>query len=250
MGISKTLKDTLIIAWIKTYPDFRRNPLWLFLLAIISAIPLFFILIFSGGGNAIVHGLIGAMVSSVAFGGVLAGIQDISWDRYVKIREMIVAMPVRPLSYALGIALAPLLISIPSLIFFGAVMASIGFLNLELLLWIVPALIAVWAAMSTMGFMISTYLFKASPMILNNLSTLLGIGFIFLPPVYFSETQLGGLSWISIIVPTSNVAGLVRHYAGLLPLSGETVIARWAVLIAMTFVFITLISLKSRWREN
>jgi ABC-type multidrug transport system permease subunit len=180
----------------------------------------------------------------------MSGIQDISWDRYVKIREMIVAMPVHPASYALGIALAPLLISIPSLVLFGAITAYLGFLTLEILLWIVPALLTVWAAMSTMGFMISTYLFKASPMLLNNLSNLLGIGFIFIPPVYFSEAQLGSLSWISIIIPTSNVAGLIRSYLGLLPLSTETLIIRWTVLIAMTLAFIVLISLKSKWREN
>jgi ABC-type multidrug transport system permease subunit len=240
----------LIIAWIKSYPDFRRNPMMLVLLAMISAIPLFFMMMFNGGGNMIVHGLIGAMVSSVAFAGVNSGIQDISWDRYVKIREMIVAMPVHPVSYALGIALAPLLVSIPSLIFFGAITAYLGFFTLEALGWIILALILVWAATSTMGFMISTYLYKSSPMLLNNFANLLGIGFIFIPPVYFSEAQLGNLSWISVIVPTSNVAGLMRSYMGLLPLSTEIVIIRWAVLIIMTASFIVLTTMKSRWREN
>jgi len=250
MKIRKILQDTFLIAWIKSYPDFRRNPLMLLLLAMISAIPLFFMLMFSSGGNVIVHGLIGAMVSSVSFAGVMAGIQDISWDRYVKIREMIVAMPVHPASYALGIALAPLLISIPSLIFFGAITVFLGFLTLETLVWIVPALIIVWAAMSTMGFMISTYLFKSSMMVLNNLSNLLGIGFIFIPPVYFSEAQLGSLSWISIIIPTSNVAGLIRSSMGLLPLSIEAVIVRWAVLIITTSAFIILTFIKAKWREK
>lgn len=250
MRIRKILQDTFLIAWIKSYPDFRRNPLMLLLLAMISAIPLFFMLMFSSGGNVIVHGLIGAMVSSVSFAGVMAGIQDISWDRYVKIREMIVAMPVHPASYALGIALAPLLISIPSLIFFGAITVFLGFLTLETLVWIVPALIIVWAAMSTMGFMISTYLFKSSMMVLNNLSNLLGIGFIFIPPVYFSEAQLGSLSWISIIIPTSNVAGLIRSSMGLLPLSIEALIVRWAVLIITTSAFIMLTFIKAKWREK
>ena len=250
MKIRKILQDTFLIAWIKSYPDFRRNPLMLLLLAMISAIPLFFMLMFSSGGNVIVHGLIGAMVSSVSFAGVMAGIQDISWDRYVKIREMIVAMPVHPASYALGIALAPLLISIPSLIFFGAITVFLGFLTLETLVWIVPALIIVWAAMSTMGFMISTYLFKSSMMVLNNLSNLLGIGFIFIPPVYFSEAQLGSLSWISIIIPTSNVAGLIRSSMGLLPLSIEALIVRWTVLIMTTSAFIILTFIKAKWREK
>jgi len=250
MGISKIVKDTLIIAWIKSYPDFRRNPLMLLLVALISSIPLFFMMMFSSGGNMIVHGLVGAMVSSVAFVGVMAGIQDISWDRYVKIREMMVAMPVHPASYALGIALAPLLISVPSLIFFGALVAYLGFLTLETLPWIVCSLIVVWAAMSTMGFMISTYLFKSSMMVLNNLSNLLGIGLIFIPPVYYSEAQLGSLSWISIIIPTSNVAGLMRSYMGLLPLPMEIVVIRWLVLAVTTVVFVALASLKARWREK
>ena len=250
MGMSKLVKDTLIIAWIKSYPDFRRNPLMLLVVAMISSIPLFFMMMFSSGGNMIAHGLVGAMVSSVAFVGVMAGIQDISWDRYVKIREMIVAMPVHPVSYALGIALAPLLISIPSLLFFGALVALMGYVTLQGLAWIIPSLVVVWAAMSTMGFMISTYLFKSSMMMLNNLSNLLGIGLIFIPPVYYSEAQLGSLSWISIIIPTSNVAGLMRSYMGLLPLPIETVIVRWLVLAAMTVAFVVLAAMKARWREK
>ena len=250
MELSKIVKDTLLIAWIKSYPDFRRNPLMLVLIAMISSIPLFFMLMFSSGGNMMVHGLIGALVSSVAFVGVMAGIQDISWDRYVKIREMIVAMPVHPASYALGIALAPLLISIPSLLFFGALVGYLGFLTVEAVLWMTLSLIIVWAATSALGFMISTYLMKSSMMVLNNLSNLLGIGFIFIPPVYYSEAQLGSLSWLSIVFPTSNVAGLIRHYMGLLPLSTEIVIVRWTVLIVMTIVFMALTSLKAKWRET
>lgn len=116
----KAVKDAMIIAWIKSYPDLRRQPLLIIVIALISAIPLFFMAIFTGG-EMLNHGLIGAMVSTVSFIGVAAAIQDISWDRYVKIREMIIAMPVHPISYAMGVALAPLLLSAPSLLFFGAV---------------------------------------------------------------------------------------------------------------------------------
>ena len=246
MKINKILKDTLIIAWIKSYPDLRRNPLMLLVIAMVGAIPLFFMVIFTGGGM-LIHGLLGAMVASVAFMGVLAGIQDISWDRYVKIREMIVAMPVHPASYALGIALAPLVLSVPSLIFFGALVASSGVLTLVTTAWIALALIVVWAAMSAIGFMISTYLSKVSMMVLNNLSTLLGFIFVFIPPVYYPETMLGNLSWISLLIPTSNVTGLIKAYVGLMPLSSETIMVRWLILIVTTVVFVGLTSLKARW---
>lgn len=248
MEISKILRDMLIIAWIKSYPDFRRNPLSLLLIAMIGVLPMFFIIIFSGGGM-LIHGLVGAMVSSVAFLGVMSGVQDITWDRYVKIREMIVAMPVHPASYALGIALAPLVLSVPSLIVFGALAAFWGFLTLATTAWTILTLIVAWAAMSAIGFMISTYLFKASMMVLNNLSTLLSIGLIFLPPVYYSETTLGNFSWISVIIPTSNAAGLIRAYMGLLPLSAHVVMVRWLILIVTTVVSVVLTSLKARWRE-
>jgi ABC-type multidrug transport system permease subunit len=215
----------------------------------IGAIPLFFMVIFSGG-SMLIHGLIGAMISGVAFIGVMAGIQDISWDRYVKIREMIVAMPVHPASYALGIALAPLILSAPSVVFFGAMIASWGILTWSSVLWIVAGLVVTWAAMSAIGFMISTYLLKASMMFLNNVSNLLGIGIIFIPPVYYSEAALGNMSWVSILIPTSNVAGLIRAYLGLLELSPEMIAIRWLVLIVTTVVFVALTGMKARWRET
>jgi len=87
-------------------------------------------------------------------------------------------------------------------------------------------------------------------MVLNNLSNLLGIGLIFIPPVYYPETMLGSFSWISVIIPTSNVAGLIRAYTGLMPLSTETIIIRWVILIVTTMVFVVLTSLKARWRET
>jgi ABC-type multidrug transport system permease subunit len=104
--------------------------------------------------------------------------------------------------------------------------------------------------MSAIGFMISTYLLKASMMVLNNLSTLLGLGLIFIPPVYYSEEMLGSLSWISALIPTSNAAGLIRAYMGLLPLSAQIIMVRWLILIITTVVFVVLTSVKARWRET
>jgi len=247
--MSKLIRDTMIIAWMKSYPDLKRNPLMIILLALISAIPLFFMVIFSGGGM-LIHGLVGAMVSTVGFLGVAAAIGEISWDRYVKLREMMVAMPVHPVSYAMGIALAPLLLSIPSLLFFGGIAASWGIFTPTTVFWAIVVLLICWAAMSAISFLISTYLIKASPWLLNQISNMLGIGLIFIPPVYYPETMLGNLSWISVVFPTSNAAGLIRAYIGLLALSQETIIIRWLVLITMTTMFIALTSLKARWRET
>jgi len=52
------------------------------------------------------------------------------------------------------------------------------------------------------------------------------------------------------LIPTSNAASLIRAYMGLLPLSPETIMVRWLILIVTTVVFVTLTSLKAKWRET
>ena len=245
----KVITDALIIARMKSLPDLKRQPLVLVLIAIISAIPLFFFAI-SGGGEMLAHGLVGAIVSTVGFIGVNAAIQDITWDRYVKVREMIVAMPVHPASYAIGVALAPLLLSIPGIVLFILIAASQGVLTVLSLIWIVPALLLCWSSLSTLGFIVSTYLYKASPYTLNQIANILGIGLIFIPPVYYPADMLGNLSGISYIIPTANVAALIRGYTGLSEMAIEDGVIRWIVLIATTVVFALLTAKKAKWRET
>ena len=245
----KAITDTLIIARMKSVPDLKRQPLVLVLIAIISSIPLFFFAI-SGGGEMLAHGLVGAMVSTVAFIGVSAAIQDITWDRYVKIREMIVAMPVHPASYAIGVASAPLLLSLPGITFFIIIAISMGVLNAISLIWTIPALLLCWSVLSTIGFIMSTYLYKASPYTLNNIANILGIGLIFIPPVYYPAEMLGNFSWISYLIPTANVAALIRGYSGLFEMSVESASIRWAILIVTTVLFALLTAKKAKWRET
>ena len=243
----KPVKDALIIAALKSIPDLKRQPLVLIVIGLISAIPLFFMLVF---GGQISYGLVGAMVSAISFIGISAAIQDVTWDRYVKIREMIIAMPVHPISYAVGIALAPLILSIPSLVFFAAVAIWVGALPLFSISWLISSLILCWAALSGIGFIVSTYLQKASTYTLNNVSNILGLGLIFIPPVYYPEELLGEFSWIAMIFPTSNTAGLIRAYSGLLELPLEMIILRWVLLFATAVISIIVVSLKARWRET
>jgi ABC-type multidrug transport system permease subunit len=242
----KPVKDSLIIAALKSIPDLKRQPLMLLLIVMISSIPLFFIVVF---GGKISLGLVGAMISNVSFIGIAAAIQDITWDRYVKIREMIVAMPVHPASYAVGVSLAPLLLSAPGIIFFLVIAIWLGVLPLSSIGLVVASLLICWAAVSSIGFIISTYLQGASVFTLNTMSNILGLGLIFMPPVYYSEELLGGFSWISIMFPTSNAAGLIRAYSGLSQLPQEMIIVRWLVLVAVFAVSVLLVSLKAKWRE-
>lgn len=242
----KVVKDVLVVTALKSLPDLKRQPLMLFLVGLISSLPLYFILVF---GGQISYGLIGAIVSTVTFIGMSAAISEMAFDRYVKIREMIVAMPVHPISYAIGVALAPLILSMPSLVFFIAITMWLGVLTPYSLFWTAVLLILCWATVSSIGFLVSTYLQKASTYTLNSLSNILGIALGFIPPVYYPEEMLGGFSWISAIFPTSNAASLIRVYSGSLNLPFEMIIARWLILIVTMVVSAVITAFKARWRE-
>ncbi|MBS7636260.1 ABC transporter permease [Candidatus Bathyarchaeota archaeon] len=246
MKFGKIVKDVLVITALKAIPELKRQPLVLMIMGLISALPIFFILVF---GGEISHGLVGAMISTVGFLGVASAIQDIASDRYVKIREIIVAMPVHPVSYMIGTALAPLIFSLPGFTFFLAVALWFNFIPLQALGWVIVSLLLCWAVLSGIGFVVSTYLRKASIYTLNNLSNILGLGLVFLPPVYYPEELLGGLSWIGILFPTSNAAGLIRAYSGLADFSQNMVLIRWIALLAMMVISALLVAFKARWRE-
>ena len=243
----KPVKDALIIAELKSIPDLKRNPSMVLLVAVISSFPLFYVLVFHGN---ISYGLVGAMVATISFIGLVAAIQDISFDRYVKIREMIVAMPVNPVSYSIGVAQGPFLISAPGLVFFIGLSVALGAMPILSIGWAVAMLILCWAACSSIGFIVSTYLRNASVYTLGNIGNILGLGLVFIPPVYYPEEVLGGMRWLSMVFPTSNVAGLIRYYAGTLPLTMEAVLIRWLILVATVAVSIVVVSFKAKWRET
>ncbi len=244
----KVIKDALIIAWMKYYPDFKRNPLMLFIIMGFSAMPLFFMQIF-GGAGLLGHGLVGAIISMVGFVGLVSAIQDIAWDRYIKIREMIVAMPVHPISYIIGSALSSLLFSIPGAILFITLAILQGTLSLMAMAWMVPALFLCWFSLTAMGFTISTYLQKVSLYMLNSISMLLSMIFAFIFPVYYPKEILGNFAWIAFIMPTSTTASLFRAYLGLSASSYGDITIHWLALIVTTVFFLVLAAVKYRWRE-
>jgi len=243
----KPLKDMLIIAIMKAVPDIKKQPMTLIIIATLSFIPLFFTLFF---GGQVSYALVGGMVGSVGFIGLASATQDITWDRYLKIREIIVAMPVHPISYAFGVALSKLLYASPGFVLFMIIATALQILPLSSIGWALLAVFLCWAALSSIGFVISTYLRNANLSTLSNMSNILGLVFIFIPPVFYPEQMLGDFRWIAIVFPTSNAAGLIRNHAGLALLSPDMVLLRWLVLIGTTLVSLVAVSLKTRWREE
>ena len=248
MNAKKFLRDTFTIARLKSIPDLKRQPLIIVLLTMFAAIPLFFIVLF-GGEEMLDLGLVGVIISSIGFLGITASIQDLTWDRYVKLKEMIVAMPVHPVSYAMGLTLAALIFALPGTVIFLGVGVYRGLFDIGSLLITISALIFCWLSLSVVGFTIATYQQKASPNTLGIMANLLAFVFVFLPPVYYSEELLGDLSWIAYLFPTSNAAAIVRYSTGLTAWDSGAYMLHWMALILTVLIFSVLVVKKARWRE-
>jgi ABC-2 type transport system permease protein len=250
MNIKKIIKDTWIIAYIKSIPDLKRQPLMLLILVGLAAIPLFFIGLFGGDKPGIFEaGLIGVIVSSIGFIAITASVQDITWDRYVKLREMVVAMPVHPLSYAMGLTLGFLIFSFPGFIAFIIYGAYIGLFSPISILMTLGAMILCWLALAAIGFTIATYQHKTSPNTLGIIANIMSFVFVFLPPVYYQEGMLGELHWIVYILPTSNAAAIIRDSTGVTSSSLEGFLLHWVILLGTVVLFSVLVVKKARWRE-
>lgn len=254
MNIKKIIKDAWIIAYMKSMPDIKRQPLMLIFMVALAATPLFFIGLFAGGENAAEAfqiGLIGVMVSSVGFIAISASIQDLTYDRYVKLREMVVAMPVHPLSYSMGITLGYLIFSFPGFIAFTIYGIFLGMFDLFSLAVVFASMILCWLALSAIGFTIATYQHKTSPNTLGIISNILSFVFVFLPPVYYSEEMMGDLSWIVYLLPTSNAAALMRYSSAsdLVTWDQTAFMLHWIILILTVVVFTVLVVKKAQWRE-
>jgi len=255
MNVMKMLRDTWIIAYMKSVPDIKRQPLMLLILVGLSAIPLFFIGLFGGDDPAVFRiGLAGVIVSSIGFIAITASIQDLTFDRYVKLREMVVAMPVHPLSYAMGLTLGFLIFAFPGFIAFLIYGVYLGMFDVFSILATLAAMVLCWLGLAAIGFTFATYLSKTSPNTLGIVANILSFGFVFLPPVYYSETMLTNLggfdfSWIVYLFPTSNAAAIIRYSTGLTEWDSMTYMLHWLVMIITVVVFSLLVVKKSRWRE-
>ncbi len=243
----RLLSETLLLAWLKASPDLKRQPLLVVLVIFYSSIPLFFFLLFGAG---LIEGIAGAFVGSVAVLGVATPIEELGSERIIKFREILIASPVSPLAYAFGTALAPLLISLPGLLFFFTIGLWYRVITLYSLPVILLVLMMTWASCVSLGFAISTVLPKSSSQTLSNLANLVGFALVVLPPVYYPETLLHGLSWLAILIPTSNAASLIRAYSGLLTLSVTSLLLRWTLLTAFFCVSAFIAGSRSRWREH
>jgi len=246
-GIRRQVVASLTIAWINGVLVLRRAPLWIASYLLMPLALLFFFRI-HGDVAMMKMALIGGIIMVATSNGISI-LGDAAWFRiYVKYQDLLVATPIRPVSYVMGLSLSMLVFASPGLALFVALASLAGLMTLEFALALAACTIAVWISSSMMGFTIST-LFKTLRHVWP-MASILSMVLSLLPPIYYPATVLPqGLQWVGALVPTGAAAMILHHVAGIVKIEAAALAASATSLVAYATTLPLLSSLKARWRE-
>jgi len=246
-GRSKTkLREILYIGLWDALP-ILRDPTLLFIISLVSFLPVFFLALFSGGSGAL-PALVGAAVLSLAFVG-LGVSQSVYYNKHwFRLQDVLVASPVSPLSYALGLSFSTLIASSPAVILsFSILLVYVPIVPIRFLAVLAVAAL-IWLAMVFIGYAIGLSI--RSQRRANSFPQVLGFLFGFVPPVYYPLSLLPAyLRPVAMLVPSTDAAQLAKYYFGLLPttLSSTEVFSSWAYLVGFVAVMAFITARKAHW---
>lgn len=240
----KAIKDALVIAWINGWIAATRGWIWL-VASSVSPISFLVLLALYGGLGGLKWGLIGGVIWTIASNGISL-IGDATYYRLgIKYQSMLVAAPVSPVGYALGLALSAFIFALPAVAVYVAVILLLG-------IWIFTPLVffamaALWLASAGIGFTTAGFIRHmryawALPQIL---STVMSIGAPVYYPAYFLPHP-----YLGVILPTGAAAILVQHSAGLVAYDPQLLIAAGVALAAQSAGGLYLLMKLAKWRQD
>ena len=208
---------------------------------------LFFIWVISRGAD-LAYGLMGGMVLTMLSVGT--GLQsDLTHYRHdMKFQDVVIASPVEAPVYIAGMALSELVYSLPALGVFLVLFVYYGFASVTSVLVLTGVLLLVWAFGSAFAFTLSTYFQDIRET--WAFSPIFSLVLTVLPPVYYPISYLP--SWAATLArfsPTTYAAELVQGAVGLQPLSFDTAVIAWIVLVGFTAALFLIAAFKARWRD-
>ncbi len=227
-----------------------RDPMLMILLSLISFLPVLFIFVFGAGQGAFLQSVVGAIVLSLAFAGI-GSAQSVYFNKHwFRFQDIYVASRVSPISYAFGLSVSTLLVSLPALVIAMVILALDSPAGVLGILAVTLVAIVTWIAMLLMGFVLGAS--TKNTRRANSLPQLLGLLLGFLPPVYYPLDKVPGyLQPLAELVPTTQAAQLSKYYAGLLTttLSGAELLFGWAYLVGFAVLLAVLAAKLSHWTD-
>lgn len=240
-------REALYIGLFDSLP-LLRDPMLMILLSLISFLPVLFIFVFSAGESAFLQSVVGAIVLSLAFAGI-GSAQSVYFNKHwFRFQDIFVASRVSPISYALGLSVSTLIISLPALVIAFVILALDTPIGAVGLLAVVAVAALTWMAMLLMGFALGAS--TKNTRRANSLPQLLGLLLGFLPPVYYPLDRVPGfLQPVAMLIPTTQAAQLSKYYAGLLTISPAEILFGWAYLVGFAVVLAVLAARLAHWTD-
>ena len=225
-----------------------RDPMLMILLSLISFLPVLFIFVFSAGESAFLQSVVGAIVLSLAFAGI-GSAQSVYFNKHwFRFQDIFVASRVSPISYALGLSVSTLIVSLPALVIAFVILALDTTAGVFGILAVIAVSALTWMAMLLMGFALGAS--TKNTRRANSLPQLLGLLLGFLPPVYYPLDRVPGfLQPVAMLIPTTQAAQLSKYYAGLLTISPAEILFGWAYLIGFAAVLALLAARMAHWTD-
>jgi ABC-2 type transport system permease protein len=223
-----------------------RDPFIILLISLLSFLPVLFIYVFAGTGDAALQSIAGATVLILAFTGLNAA-QSVYFNKHwFRFQDMLVASGVSPTTYALGLSLGTLVVSSPAVALSLGLLIAGAFPGLLQIGLSIASIVLLWVSMMFIGFSLGTSTKNLRRA--NSIPPILSIALGFLPPVYYPLSRLPGfLQPLALLIPTTDAAQLVKYYFGLLPLSVLSIEINWVYLAAFAAIAAILAIRKSNW---
>jgi len=240
------LREVLYIGVWDSLP-ILRDPMLLAIISMLSFLPVFFLALF-GGGHMAIAALVGAVVMSLAFNGLFVA-QSVYYNKHwFRFQDILVASPVSPVSYAIGLCFSTLITSSPALVLSFAILLAYVPISLVNFLAVLAIVALMWLAMVFIGQAIG--LSVKNMRWANSIPQVLGLVLGFLPPVYYPLSMLPSfIQPVAMLAPSTDAAQLAKNYFGLLPspLSPVVIFVSWGYLLAFVAIMALVSVRRAHW---
>ncbi|AEA12964.1 ABC-2 type transport system, membrane protein [Thermoproteus uzoniensis 768-20] len=243
--MKKLLRDILVIGWLNGWVPLVRSWIWL---VANSVTPLSFLIVLAiyAGEAGLRWGLLGGLIWTVASNGISL-IGDATFYRLeIKFQQMLVAAPVSPIAYALGLALSSFIFAAPAIAFYAGYLAVLGAFTIMGAAALAISMILLWVSTAGLGFAISTLIKQmryawAVPGILSAVLSAMA-------PVYWPATVLPN-ELLGVLLPTG-AAGIIGQSAlGMVRYGAYVIVASWISLVIYAVISLILLAKVARWRQ-
>ncbi|MCS7135936.1 MAG: ABC transporter permease [Nitrososphaerota archaeon] len=246
MELVKNVRAILALVMFNGIKPVIRSPLWLVVMLAYPLILVFFIHMFAE--YAVSDALVGGLISLVVMSGVALQADIVWYKMELKFQDMVVASPLSPTVYMVGIAVSELVYSSPAIVLFLILMALRGMIYVSSIPMLVPSILLCWLSALSIGFYLSTRISDIRH--IWALEGLISILFSMLPPVYYPMSLLP--EWgqvVSMLIPTTHAALLTKEAVGIISLTDHQRLLSIMALLIWTAVLMMVARRKSVWRE-